>query len=251
MKSGRGTARWFRQSAAARAILSRLVAGYIWLVTQTTRWQFHGKAAADELAADESRGLIAAFWHGRLFMSATYAPARKRRVYAMISNNHDGELIADIVALFGVRGVRGSTYDRAKRRAKGGLAAYETARTALADEHAIVGITPDGPRGPLMRAQPGAAQLAIATGCPVLPIAYSVTRGWLLSNWDRFLVPAPFGRGAVVYGAVLWPPTSGSSEDAAAFDAAVEHALIDATNRADSLCGRAPIAPGPPLKQAS
>lgn len=240
-------ARWFRQSQAARAVLSRLAAGYIALVEATTRWQVVGKDRADKVAADLDRGLISVFWHGRLFMSATYAPARQRRVYAMISQNHDGELIADIVGRFGVHGIRGSTYDRAKRRSKGGVPAFEAAHKALADESAIVGITPDGPRGPRMRAQPGAAQLAVVTGCPVLPIAFSVRRGWLLTNWDRFLVPTPFNRGAIVYGELMEPPTSSDPEDEARFLATVEHHLIEVTNRADALCGRDPVEPGPPL----
>lgn len=250
MSRGAGIARWLRQSPSGRAIASRLGAGYIRLVTRTTRWQVHGKEAFDAFLSAEPGGVIATIWHGRLFMSPTYAPVDRRKVIAMISNNHDGELIADIVGHFGVYAVRGSTYDRAKSRYKGGIEAYQGALEGLVQERALVAITPDGPRGPRMRAQTGAAQLAMAASCPVIPVAFSVRKGKILKNWDRFLVPRPFGSGAIIYGEVLRPPAADAPGALAAFRQAVEDALTEATNRADALCGRAPVEPGPPIEMA-
>ncbi|MEM6905298.1 MAG: lysophospholipid acyltransferase family protein [Pseudomonadota bacterium] len=241
--SSGGIARWLRQSPSGRAVGSRIGAGYIQLVTRTTRWQVEGKAIFDRLVAEEHGGIIATIWHGRLFMSPTYAPVDRRHVIAMISNNHDGQLIADVVARWGVTAVRGSTYDRAKSREKGGAEAYAGAMQGLR-EGAVVAISPDGPRGPRMRCQKGAAQLALTTGSPVIPIGFSTRRGTLLRNWDRFWVPAPFGRGAIVYGEVL-RPGEGPAE---AFHLAVETALTAATDRADDLCSRPRVAPGPPIE---
>ncbi|MEM7507181.1 MAG: lysophospholipid acyltransferase family protein [Pseudomonadota bacterium] len=248
MARGAGIARWLRHSPRGRAIASRLGAAYIRLVTRTTRWQVEGKEVFDALVADEPGGVIATIWHGRLFMSPTYAPVDRRKVIAMISNNNDGELIADIVGHFGVHAVRGSTYDRAKRRDKGGMDAYHGALEGLTAERAVVAITPDGPRGPRMRAQAGAAQLASVAECPVIPIAFSVSRGKILKSWDRFLVPRPFGHGAIVYGRVLRPPAAEEPEAQAGFRQAVEDALTEATNRADTLCAQPLVAPGPPIE---
>jgi hypothetical protein len=162
----------------------------------------------------------------------------------MISNNRDGDLIAAIVGRFGVEAVRGSTYDREKGRDKGGKQAYQAGREAL-EGGAVLAITPDGPRGPRMRAQAGAAQLAIATAAPVVPIGFSVRRGRFARSWDRFLIPLPFGRGAVVYGRAMTPPPPGDPRALARFRRAVEEALTAVTDRADALCGRAPVAPAP------
>ncbi|MEM0921936.1 MAG: lysophospholipid acyltransferase family protein [Pseudomonadota bacterium] len=234
-----GIARWLRGSAWGRALSSRLGAGYIRLVTRTTRWHVEGKDVFDATEAEETGGVIAVIWHGRLFMSPTYAPVDRRRTIAMISNNRDGELIAAIVGRFDVDAVRGSTYDRAKRRDKGGLEAYHGAIAGLR-EGALVAITPDGPRGPRMRAQVGAAQLAVETASPVIPIAFSVRWGRLLGSWDRFLLPLPFGRGAIVYGPVLRP----SGQGVETVRREMEQSLTETTNRADALCNRPAVVPG-------
>ena len=77
----------------------------------------------------------------------------------MISNNRDGDLIAALVRRFGALAVRGSTYDREKAQDKGGKEAFAAALEELQTRRAIIGITPDGPRGPRMRAQKGAILL--------------------------------------------------------------------------------------------
>jgi lysophospholipid acyltransferase (LPLAT)-like uncharacterized protein len=242
-------ARWLRHSGAGRAAAARLGALYIRLVNRTTRWRIEGRQHYDGLLA-EGTGVIVVMWHGRLFMSP-YWGDRRRHTVAMISNNQDGELIAAIVGRFGIHAVRGSTYDRAKARDKGGLRAYVGARRELKREHAIIGMSPDGPRGPRMRAQPGAAQLAIETRCPVQPVAFSTRWGRVLASWDRFFLPFPFGPGVQIWGEPLHPPSSGDpGGDAAAterFRERIEAALTEVTDRADALCGRAPVPPGPPL----
>ena len=241
-------ARWLRQSGTGRRVSARLGALYIRLVNGTTRWRIEGRAGYDRLLA-EGTGVIVVMWHGRLFM-APYWGDRNRRTVAMISNNRDGELITAIVGRFGIDAVRGSTYDRAKARDKGGLRAYVGARRALKRERAIVGMSPDGPRGPRMRAQAGAAQLSIETGCPVQPVAFSTRRGRVLGSWDRFLLPFPFGRGVQIWGEPLRPPAADDPAAADRYLLEIEEALTAITRRADALCGREPVAPGPPVARS-
>lgn len=239
----KAVARWLRGATLGRAVAARIGAFYIRLVMKTTRWQrigFEHRSAA----IAHGGGLIAAIWHGRLFASATLAP-RHRRVVAMISNNRDGDLISAVVGRFGVYSVRGSTYDREKKRDKGGQIAFRDAYEELTKRLALVAITPDGPRGPRMQAQAGIAALAVDTGSPVLPVAFSVRRGRFLRNWDRFLVPWPFGRGVIIYGELLVPPVRKEPGVVEAFRQQVEAALIDITQQADSLCGHDPSISGP------
>lgn len=238
-----GLARRLRASTAALRLGSRLVALYIRLVEATTRWEFDGRERYDAVL-DEGTGVILALWHGRLFMAPCWGE-RRRRTLGMVSNNRDGEFIAGIFRRFGIEAVRGSTYDHAKSRDKGGLRAYIAARRELTRDGIVLGITPDGPRGPRMRAQPGVAQLSIDTGCPVQPVSFSVRRGLLLRNWDRFLAPLPFGRGVQIWGEPLRPPRAGDPAAAAAYLAEIEAALTAITQRADRLCGRAPVEPAP------
>ncbi len=237
-------ARWLRRSGTGRAVGARVGALYIRLVGATTRWGFEGREGYDRLLADGT-GVIVVMWHGRLFMSPYWGDSQRRTV-AMISNNQDGELITSIVRRFGIHSVRGSTYDRAKARDKGGLRAYVGARRELVRKRAIIGMSPDGPRGPRMRAQAGAAQLSIETRCPIQPVAFSTRRGRVLGSWDGFLLPYPFGRGVQIWAEPLHPPPGGDPAAAERFLLRIEEVLTAITRRADELCARAPVTADPP-----
>jgi lysophospholipid acyltransferase (LPLAT)-like uncharacterized protein len=234
---GRGV----RVSVFWRGVAARLGAGWIALCWRTTRWT-GGAAALGAAAAARPGGLIAAFWHGRLFFSPLWAPPG-RRAFAMISENRDGALIAAVVARFGIEAVRGSTADpRKPAKDKGGRRAFAAGRRALL-EGGVLAVTPDGPRGPRMRAQPGVALLSAVAGAPVLPVAFSTARGRVSPGWDRFLAPFPFGRGAMLWGAPIEPPADDDPVAVEAHRRAIEAALNALTERADRLAGRTPVAP--------
>jgi lysophospholipid acyltransferase (LPLAT)-like uncharacterized protein len=65
-----------------------------------------------------------------------------------------------------------------------------------------VAITPDGPRGPRRRVQPGMIFLASRTGLPIMPVGIAYARCWRLGSWDRFAVPYP---GSLCYGITAEP----------------------------------------------
>ena len=218
-----------------------LIAGYIRLVARTTRWTVVGRDGWDALVA-KPQGFVCTAWHGRLFLSPTYPPPGRRAV-AMISASRDGDLIAAIVGRWGVATVRGSSHDHARHKAKGGAQAYVAAARELSEHGALVAITPDGPRGPRMRAQEGAARLALSQGAPVIAVAFSVRWGRHLASWDRFLLPLPFGRGAIVYSEPRLPPAEQSPQALARFRRALEADLNEVTNRADDICGRPHVLP--------
>lgn len=221
-------------------LVAHVGALYIRLIFVTTRWEVLGREHYDTAVA-KGGGLIGGTWHGRLCLAPYWKP-RGRQVVGMISANRDGDLIAGVLRRFGVKAVRGSSYDRQKGRDKGGAAALAGAEQALEDGNIVV-ITPDGPRGPRMRAEPGVALLSIRTGAPVCPIAFSTVRGRVLGSWDRFLVPFPFGRGVQIAGAVLEPPTDQAPDTVEAYRMEIEIALTAIAIEADRLCGRSPVEP--------
>ena len=232
------------RALAGMSAAAGLISCYIWLVARTTRWTVIGREGWDALVA-QPQGFVCTSWHGRLFLSPAYAPPGRRAV-AMISASRDGDLIAAIVGRWGVAVVRGSTQDHARHKAKGGAQAYVAAARELSEHGALVAITPDGPRGPRMRAQEGAARLALSQGAPVIAVAFSVRWGRHLASWDRFLLPLPFGRGAIVYSEPRRPPEDGSAPALARFREALEADLNAVTNRADDLCGRPHVLPAIP-----
>jgi lysophospholipid acyltransferase (LPLAT)-like uncharacterized protein len=112
------------------------------------------------------RNVIVAFWHGRqLMMPLAY---KGRRLYVLISQHRDGELIARIARWFGYDAVRGSS-------TRGGARALlQLAR--LGRSGADLAVTPDGPQGPRCVAQAGAVELAKLTGLPIVPLSFSASK---------------------------------------------------------------------------
>lgn len=215
---------------AGMAVIAWIAASYIRLVWSTSRWEVVLDPGIDR-PATEARACLCAFWHARmLLLPMAFNASLQRRMHMMISGHRDGRLIAKVIARFGLATVVGSS----SRRGAGALREM----VGVLRGGAWAAITPDGPRGPRMRAQIGVAAIAQLGGAPVLPVSYSTTRGRLLGSWDRMLLPFPFGRVVVVVGA---PIEIAADADEAGLEAgrlAIETALMRATREADNRCGR-------------
>lgn len=223
------------RSARVRRVLCRLVAAYIRLVARTSRFETRGGERPAALW-DAGRPFILAFWHGRLLM-APIAWRVGAPMNMLISGHADGRIIADAIGHFGLGTVTGS-------RSKGGAGALRAMLKAL-EAGQNVGVTPDGPRGPAMRATAGIIAAARLGRAPILPLAYATTRRRILGSWDRFHLALPFSRGVFLWGEPLVVPRDA---DAAALDAAralLEARLNDLTAEADRICGHVPVEPAP------
>ena len=227
----------FAKSAFAARTASAAINAYIRLVHATSRWEFVGRAHF-EAAAAEGRGVILAFWHGRLLMTPTVRKETERRVFMLVSAHRDGEIIANGVKSFGVEFIRGSAANPKKPdKNKSGAPAIVQMAAALKEGH-VVGVTPDGPRGPGERVNKGVIRLAQMTGAPIVPAAYSVSRGKRLGSWDRFLLAAPFSRGVYMAGPAIAVPPENDAETVESARQSVENALLKVTREADRLAGR-------------
>jgi lysophospholipid acyltransferase (LPLAT)-like uncharacterized protein len=224
-------------SPVGGAIASGAVGFYIRFVEATSRKTFLGRAHADALLA-APQGFILAFWHARLLMAASMRGEAARPVYMLVSAHRDGEIIARAVRGFGISLIRGSAADpKRPERNKSGASAVAAMIAAL-ENGSIVGVTPDGPRGPREVAKIGAVKLAAFNGAPILPVAYSASRGPRLATWDRFLLAAPFSRLAF---AARPPIHVEGTADAAALESArahLERELAAAAAIADEAVGR-------------
>ena len=96
---------------------------------------------------------------------------------------------------FGLETVFGSTRH-------GGTSLLRAARRVL-EQGQIAVFTPDGPRGPRMRAKPGVVRVAISAGVPIVPITFAASNQRVLASWDRFALALPFARGVLAFGAPL------------------------------------------------
>ncbi len=129
---------------------------------------------------------MAITWHGELFISPqVYRTMRKtQKTSAIISQHHDGDLIAKILSFFNIVGLRGSSK-------KGAKAVLLSAIKSLKEGYSVM-ISPDGPRGPRHSMSDGAVALAKRANLPLMVVNFQVKSYWQLKSWDRFVIPKPF-----------------------------------------------------------
>jgi lysophospholipid acyltransferase (LPLAT)-like uncharacterized protein len=179
---------------------TRLGRPFLALLGSTWRVEEVGNEHWQSLAR-QGRPYIKACWHGTL-LPCIWAN-RYRGLCAMVSQHGDGEIITRLIEQLGFRTVRGSS-------SRGGREALVAMIREIEQGHSFA-ITPDGPRGPAGVPHAGVLMAAKRTGVPIIPLQCEVSRAWRMRSWDGFMVPKPFARIRVTYGAP-WVPSA--SDDA-------------------------------------
>ena len=232
--------RRFRKSDGLRTVACRLIALYIRFVWATGRWEIRNSALAERLW-QEKTPFILAFWHGRMLVLPAMWP-RSSPMHMLISMHRDGEIIARAIGYFGIGTVRGSAAKPGSNKDKGGAAALRGMLKALKGQE-YVGITPDGPRGPRMRASEGIVTVARVSGAAVLPCSFSCRNRVVLNSWDRFVIPLPFTRGVIIWGDPIAVARDASAAEIEAVRLKIEDGLTAITDAADAAMDVAPVAP--------
>lgn len=178
-------------------------------------------------APGAGRAAIFAIWHARLLPSIFRH--RGAGAVALVSRSRDGALISGVIERLGFATVRGSS-------SRGG---DEALRLMLASARgtAELAVTPDGPRGPAEIVKPGLPWLASRSGVPVVPVAVGARSAWRMRSWDRFLVPRPFARVRIAYGAPIEVPPGLEGDALEPWRAHIERALRELTAAVDRAAG--------------
>jgi len=177
----------------------------------------------------EGRGAILAVWHGTALIPIYCM--RWKWQYGMVSLSRDGEIISRLLWLLGWRSVRGSSH-------RGGARALREATRVLKDGY-LLGLTPDGPRGPARKVQPGTIHLASVTGCPIIPIGTGVTSYVQMRSWDKARLPYPFSTVGICVGDPLEVPPHASEEIIRQKAEALEHAMNRVEQEAEKIASSA------------
>ncbi|MFI5335748.1 MAG: lysophospholipid acyltransferase family protein [Opitutales bacterium] len=187
----------------------------LWLLALLVRaWGRTLRLRADEetlrrLTWSEEPAAIV-LWHNRLFLSAEiFRRYRTRRdVHGLVSASKDGAWLAAFYRMVGVCPVRGSSSNLGR----------EAARLLIGRmrEGHDVGITPDGPRGPMYTVEPGVLVVTRRLHAPMVLLGAEFTRAWRLKSWDRFYLPWPFSR--VHMRCTVLPPSPRGEEKIGAED---------------------------------
>ena len=175
------------------------IRGGRWLIrvlASTWRVRVLGREGIEALRRAKTP-LIIVIWHGEMLPSLW--AHRGEGIAVLISEHKDGEIIAQIAEGLGYApSVRGSSSRGAAR------ALLQLVRTL--EGGVDVGITPDGPRGPAKEMAVGAVAAAQRAGAPLVAVRAHATSAWRLKSWDRFMIPKPFARVTVAYGAPVHVP---------------------------------------------
>lgn len=183
------------RNAITQAILAFIAFTYIKFIYGTSCWEFKNKEVFQKYI-NEKKPFIVSFWHGHLLMLAC-ALQWKIPVYMLISNHRDGKIISKIISYFGIQTIAGSTNKKG----------FEAVRQILhvIKQGAVLGITPDGPRGPREVVSDGVLQIARLAKVDIIPLAYSCKPIKVLRTWDHFRVAKPFCKGAFAAGNPISP----------------------------------------------
>lgn len=186
------------------ALYTLLVPVAIFIGRTIWRWCARIKVAGTEhiaAALEHAPSFIPVYWHQHQLLCVK--PLLEMRgagvkLGFLISPSVDGEIGAMLVRKVGGEVIRGSSSHTGAR-------ALRDYYQALAHEGISPAITPDGPRGPPWQFKPGAILLAQMSQRPMIPMAYAASRAWKI-QWDRFVIPKPFARVAIVIGAPVYVP---------------------------------------------
>lgn len=165
------------------------------LWVRTLRFELDDRG--DVVRSARQHPFLFAVWHNRLLLlpSVFRRYLSERQAAALISASHDGDLLAAMVERYGYGTIRGST----SRKAASALLRL----TEVFAEGTHLVITPDGPRGPVYELGQGIIFLAQKCNAAIVPASMEYSSCWRFKSWDRFIVPRPFSRVRVIFGAPL------------------------------------------------
>jgi hypothetical protein len=143
---------------------------------------------------ENGKNVVAAFWHGSMLIP--WFLFSKNNFGALVSQSKDGELLARLLKSWKYKIIRGSS-------SKGGKESLDAMINLLQHNYSI-GITPDGPRGPVEKMKAGAVISAKKTGVPLVLVGIDYKNFIELKSWDRFKIPKPFSEATLVFSDLIF-----------------------------------------------
>ena len=203
---------------------SLLIWAVVSFIARTVRLKVIGEEPVNARGKAGQPSIVVS-WHGRTLLPvARYGP---RGWAAMISLSGDGEYQSRIFRRFGWQIVRGSS-------GRGGVRALVGAVRKVR-EGATFAFTPDGPTGPSHTVHPGVLFLSQKGECPIYPLGVSAQPRWLLPTWDRYLVPRPFSRAVMLYGAPLSIPPAATEEELEEYASILAQRISEVEHKAEEI----------------
>lgn len=225
-------------SASPRLLraIGRVGAGYMQMVSSTSRLQFVPEDALDRYL--QHLPVIVTTWHGQHFFATTFWPIKRYPLATLISLKRDGEIMSGLAAGLGIRPIRGSGGRDPKMAVKSGaIRGFLQMKSALLGGSSVF-MTADISRGVSRQAGEGIIRLARATGRPIMGIGVASAPELRLDNWDRSRIALPFGKTVCVVAPPFQVPMDADDALVEKRRAELEALLNGATEEAYAAIGR-------------
>lgn len=125
------------------SFLGYLISSYLKFVFKTTQWQFLGREQAGDYI--RKHPVVACFWHNRVTMIPFMWHWPDQKIVALISSSPIGTILTKAFRRLNIEAVGGSSN-------RNPIASYRELLTVLRAGN-VIGIIPDGPRGPALQAK--------------------------------------------------------------------------------------------------
>ena len=180
----------FLQNELIQNIIGFLISLYIKVCFHTSLWYVKNNKSIKNHIKKKSK-IIVIFWHNRLLM-APFCWAYKNNFKMLISSHRDGRIISSAVSYLGIDTIEGSSN-------KNKITSAKQIINELSQKN-IIGITPDGPRGPNQKIKEGLISMQKKTNSVIFPLCYSAKFYKQLSSWDKFMFVYPFNKFVAIWG---------------------------------------------------
>jgi len=171
-------------------LLAFMLLSVWWILKQTYSIRYFGAENKSVAKSLHPKGVFAlTIWHENIFTVTTVMAGE--RIAPLASKSKDGDFVTYIFDRIGFSTARGSS-------SKGGREGLRELLRKIEDGY-IPAISVDGPLGPRRKAKQGVVQVSKRGRIAILPTTAVADRMWVFTSWDKFRLPKPFARIAVVY----------------------------------------------------
>ena len=178
------------QRSFIQKIVGLGIAYYLKICFHTSSWNIKNENVIYKLIKNKEK-IIVCFWHSKLLMTV-FCWKFENTFRMLISEHRDGKIISNAVSHFGIQTIQGSSR-------KNMVSSLKKILQEL-NENNVIGITPDGPRGPKMKFKDGLISLIKKTNATIIPLTYSAKVKIRLNTWDKFMVIFPFNKFVAIWG---------------------------------------------------
>jgi len=206
------------------SVLEKLVLPVLILPVRALIWTWRVNGPDPTLIDEVAKmpRVIFTIWHGTLLEGLFFSRLWERyhRTWTtLVTPSLDGRFAGEAVSRLGVEPVPLANGRRGVEAAADFIASVNRGRIGV--------VLADGPRGPGRIAKPGVARTATAARARLVVGGFAPSHAVRLRSWDRFCIPMPFARIAVVC-RLLSEPTAEQGYSAETIQAGLEAANDEA-----------------------